>query len=720
MGEARLPEPSQDGKAEEAGGGDASGAAHATQEDPQLGEPFPDGAPQEEEHRGDPTPEEDRDAAGDPTGKETQENGRSFASESADGTAEAAAADPMEVENERGKEEGTQGDPMQTDPAEDTPSAAEVAQDAAARNEGAAPGAGDAGLAGTEADTAWPAAGAEPSAAPEGDNGNGEAAEGREGAGATSGGAAAAPEDDQLTDVPLVEVAGTRYEAVLLRLLRGLREASTPRDPSLIRLLQEAPVLPPESTSEFLASLVALGGQWAVAALKAAFDLLLQRPGLRKTCLRVILETTEAEDADIRNKAVRLIANRLFPERELMPSIEEHAAATLRRAADGDDPSAPQSAEDSARSCELYMALCTKKHILLRGLMETFGKGRPVLCQAIQKQARDLALTIGPSAAVLLSLVRRPPPGSELLLLHMLHVLTEDRLPPWELVAAAMDLYNAPEEEHELSGDVRFLGPVVGGMAQEDVRELLPQILTLGERPLQAAFARLLERRKGADEPLFSPAGLLVAIHDVAPVPASEGGPTLDQVKAGILLCLNNRRLFTKEELALTVQNLRQASTLPTLFMWTVINISRTAPDLVTFILQLLRDMIDKVWSQPQQRQGFVMCCKMMAPQSFPLLSELSPEMLRAAAGRLPRQTLQSLAAFLSSPSCKLPENRRRRAAEIVDAAATAAASGGPAAKAAPPRAEASPAAGSQQSKRPLEGAGEEGGGPNNKAGRHS
>ena len=74
-------------------------------------------------------------------------------------------------------------------------------------------------------------------------------------------------------------------------------------------------------------------------------------------------------------------------------------------------------------------------------------------------QARDLTLTIGSSAPVLLAVVRFPPPGSEMLLLQMLHVLTDDRAPTEQLVDAVWELYDA-------NGDIRFVAAVLAGMSK--------------------------------------------------------------------------------------------------------------------------------------------------------------------------------------------------------------------------------------------------------------
>lgn len=61
------------------------------------------------------------------------------------------------------------------------------------------------------------------------------------------------------------------------------------------------------------------------------------------------------------------------------------------------------------------------------------------------------------------------------------------------------------------------------------------------------------------------------------------------------------------------------------------------------------------------------MCCKLMAPASFPLLVVLAPDMLASTARSLPKPMQQGIAAFLRSPECRIPEMQRSRAIEVVD-----------------------------------------------------
>lgn len=79
-----------------------------------------------------------------------------------------------------------------------------------------------------------------------------------------------------------------------------------------------------------------------------------------------------------------------------MPKIEEYAAKALMDGAvgslgaEGGGPAGEGEAETAARRSELYMALCTRKHTMLKGLMESFAGGGQALRQAIHKQVKQM------------------------------------------------------------------------------------------------------------------------------------------------------------------------------------------------------------------------------------------------------------------------------------------------------------------------------------------
>lgn len=178
------------------------------------------------------------------------------------------------------------------------------------------------------------------------------------------------------------------------------------------RLLREAPALPQPAVCAFLERLAERSPEWCTLALSTARDCLVQRPPSRAPLLQLVLAAAASPTADTRGKAVRLAANRLYPDPGMAPAIEQAAqqrldamvvpppggeqaeqqqqdgqAAGEQQQADGQgsggadtslpagQPAAGQGPTDmeAAQLCALYCALCTKKHSLLRHLFEVYG-----------------------------------------------------------------------------------------------------------------------------------------------------------------------------------------------------------------------------------------------------------------------------------------------------------------------------------------------------------
>lgn len=383
-------------------------------------------------------------------------------------------------------------------------------------------------------------------------------------------------------------IAGSLYEAVLLELLRGLRTGLPLSDRTLVRLLAEAPLLPMPSVVQHLQQLCSDGPDWATLALLAARDVILQRPPNRPQVLNWVLEVAVSSDEDARGKAVRLVANRLFPEVSMSQQIEIYAQqqldmllveqqsltaeavkkeqqqeqkCTTGAAAAALDTASPHDAgpseERAAQLCGLYCALCTKKHSLLRRLLEVYSHTSEGGRAAIRRNAGGLAKTLGATAPALLAVVADPPPGSLPLLLDMLHVLTDTAVPPQPLVAACLAV-------HASSRDPRTLVPALPGMDKAAVLRLLPSLLELPPEALRRALARLvaplpaLEEGNAADAPLpgvapFSPVEILTTLHtlDVSREPG-----LLRRVMQGVTVCLSSPAFFPPEALAATINGL--------------------------------------------------------------------------------------------------------------------------------------------------------------------
>jgi symplekin len=125
------------------------------------------------------------------------------------------------------------------------------------------------------------------------------------------------------------------YDRFLLSVAQGLRDSLPSSDKSLSRLLGDAPLLPLTSLKlvEDLCNPEGGGevptGDRITQGLSALWSLILQRPPTRGTCLKMALKCTVHESDDVRAKAIRLVANKLYPLPYVAQTIEEFAVQSL-------------------------------------------------------------------------------------------------------------------------------------------------------------------------------------------------------------------------------------------------------------------------------------------------------------------------------------------------------------------------------------------------------
>lgn len=462
------------------------------------------------------------------------------------------------------------------------------------------------------------------------------------------------------SEVP--DVTGSRYELVFTALLEGLREALPPNDKTLIQMLVEAPALPMPSTSQFLQDVCLSGPDWATLALLAARDIILHRPPARPDVLSFVLSAAISQNDDIRSKAVRLIANRLYPLAFAGQTIEEYSKQLLNEAVNISDQqpidmesenSINWTAEDKACAYSaLYCALCTKKHALLRGLIEAYSRASAPLKMAIEKIAPGLAKTIGSTAPTLLTCIQDPPPGSLDLVLQMINVLTESVVPPPLLVGACLHLFQAVD-------DPRVLQPVLIGMEKAAVLKVFPRILELSPEELRQTVKKLITPVPPPigfpeDTPetpaLFARAEILAALLSIEHGSDQE---LLKRMVGALSIFMASPDIFPPEALAAAINQLLTRFPLPSLFMRAVVQTLTAAPKLKSFIIGVLQQLVTKkIWTQESQWKGWVLCAEHAAPESFAAVLQLPTDVLRNTLSLTKPGFREQLLAFISSPQC--------------------------------------------------------------------
>ncbi|CEO97627.1 hypothetical protein PBRA_000972, partial [Plasmodiophora brassicae] len=303
---------------------------------------------------------------------------------------------------------------------------------------------------------------------------------------------------------------------------------------------------------------------------------------------------------------------------------------------------------EAHRRLDLYFALCAGlRPDLLHGILAEFAlvsaRGTRVRA-SIHKHIVRVVRAIGVGSPAMIDAIASGPPGAEPLVLHILHILTEsadggDNIVHPALVDAARVCYGRAR-------DARFLIPVISGMKRADVLDALPHIIALPKNHVQQAFKVLL----GARSPV-SPSEVLVRLHLVAPTPDH---PLLRKVLEAIELCILDREAYNEKVLAVVLQQIVEHTPIPVLFMRTLIQVIVAHPLLTDFGMSILAKLVNKrIWDMPVQElwQGFVVCCKRTAPQSFPVMLQLPSQKLAHIIDRSkdPEQLRNDLARFVQN-----------------------------------------------------------------------
>lgn len=509
----------------------------------------------------------------------------------------------------------------------------------------------------------------------------------------------------QPKDLLSSEVASTVYERFLLAVAQALRDSLPPSDKSLSKLLGEAPLLP-ESALTLLEGLCnpdtsyhhgkeVVNGDRVTQGLGAVWSLILLRPLTRKACLNIALQCAVHDLDEVRAKAIRLVANKLYPLDYISQNIEQFATKMLlsvvdvQQVSDGTHDSSASdetcfrinketvqmkipngeesvteakgfSAENTAESdsqqvsrqtstvsmakaqrcMSLYFALCSKKHGLLHKVFIIYGHAPKAVKQAVHRHIPTLVRAIGSSSSELLQILSDPPHGSESILLQVLHILTEGTTPSRDLIETVKQLY-----ETKLK-DAGILIPMLSSLSKDEVLPIFPQLVDLPLDKFQNALARILQGSVHTG-PALTPAEVLIAIHGIDP---EKDGIPLKKITDACSACFEQRTVFTQQVLAKVLNQLVEQNPLPLLFMRTVIQAIGAFPTMVDFVMEILSRLVSKqIWKLPKLWVGFLKCAYQTKPHSFPVLLQLPAPQLENALNRHP--TLRApLASYASQP----------------------------------------------------------------------
>ncbi|XP_039023545.1 uncharacterized protein LOC120156222 isoform X2 [Hibiscus syriacus] len=496
--------------------------------------------------------------------------------------------------------------------------------------------------------------------------------------------------------------AAVLYENFILEVSKSLLDTLPALDKSFSRLLGEVPFLP-DSALELLDDLCSSDvfditgkeirdAERVTQGLGVVWSLILGRPNNRQACLGIVLKCAVHSQDDIRGKAIRLVANKLYQLNYITGEIEKFATNMMLCAVDqraagaefmqsgsiderverevgrgdastsgsqlseprayGIDPENTESASNNSsvvsfpeaqRFISLFFALCTKKPSLLQLLFDIYGRAPKVVKQAFHRHIPIVIRALGQSYSQLLQIISDPPQGSENLLTLVLQVLTQETAPSPDLVASVKHLY-----ETKLK-DATILIPMLSSLSKNEVLPIFPRLVDLPLEKFQLALAHILQGSAHTG-PALTPAEVLVAIHDILP---EKGGPPLKKITDACSACFEQRTVFTQQILVKALNQLVDQVPLPLLFMRTVIQAIDAFPTLVDFVMEILSKLVSKqIWRMPKLWVGFLKCVVQTQPHSFPVLLQLPPSQLESTLNKY-GSLRRSLASYASQPNIK-------------------------------------------------------------------
>ncbi|ONI35540.1 hypothetical protein PRUPE_1G541600 [Prunus persica] len=489
------------------------------------------------------------------------------------------------------------------------------------------------------------------------------------------------------------------YEKFLLEVAKSLLESFPASDKSFSRLLGEVPILP-DSTLKLLDDLcnsdvIDKHGkdirdvERVTQGLGAVWSLILGRPHYRQSCLDITLKCAVHSQDEIRAKAIRLVANKLyqlsyiseiiekFATNMLLSAVEQSPSGTehaqsgptgqrAERMLESQEPSisdfevseSGNSENDSSRKDQalstmsfpevqrlisLFFALCIKKPILIQLVFNTYGHAPKAVKQAFHRHIPILIRALGSSYSELLNIISDPPQGSENLLMLVLQILTQETSPSSDLIATVKHLY-----ETKLK-DVTILIPMLSALSKNEVLPIFPRLVALPLEKFQTALAHILQGSAHTG-PALTPAEVLVSIHGIVP---EKDGLALKKITDACSACFEQRTVFTQQVLAKALNQMVDQTPLPLLFMRTVIQAIDAFPSLVDFVMEILSKLVSKqVWRMPKLWVGFLKCASQTQPHSFRVLLQLPPPQLESALNKY-ANLRGPIAAYASQPSVK-------------------------------------------------------------------
>jgi symplekin len=447
----------------------------------------------------------------------------------------------------------------------------------------------------------------------------------------------------------------TVYEESLMLLLESCQTQFGPRNQIFSEIIQSVPCVTPGVLQ--MIEMFCNVEENSVLGLTTLKDLILNGCGQEDTCLQILFDATLSGSPQCRVNALA-IAKKLHAASRVSSKIEEHLQNVLLKLVH--DPPSDEDKhivggewnENAVKLClGLFCMLLPQNHHFLLRMAEVYAKTAPQVKRMILKQIESVICELPLSSKGVLTLIHQCPKGAETLVLRLLSLLVKSGVPPREVVESTKCLY-------EQSGkDVRFLIPVIKGLTKREIRDALPQIVSLSSGSLLKA---VIHKLVAEDHSPINMTDLLILLHDVD---CTDNDDVMKAIIKATTLCLADKALISSEVLVSVIKEVVRRSPLPVIFMRTVLQTLNMYPNLVDFIVTVLDELVAKeIWNTPKLWQGFVHCCEVAKPHSIPVVLKLPKDQLHKLS-----QSGTSLKAAIDAHLQSLPPEPEQDKKDISD-----------------------------------------------------
>ncbi|KAJ6235313.1 symplekin-related [Anaeramoeba flamelloides] len=337
-------------------------------------------------------------------------------------------------------------------------------------------------------------------------------------------------------------------------------------------------------------------------------EILYKRPTYQNLCLEKILEISCCPIDELRPAAIRILVNRLYLEKKFKKKIQNYSLNTLQKL---------KMISKSRQILDLFYSLTVKTPKLLIKLVDLFIKSNKNVKSKIKKTISSVVTELGPENKIVLQIIQQCDEDTKGLVLAILKPLTRATMEVHpKIIELVKDIY------YNRINDPHFLIQILSGLDENVFTQEINNFLSLPTVSLKLAIKHLfaLPRR------LIEPTVFFKKLHNISFNTEEEKKKIITAIE---ICVIKQKKIFNQEVLAGVIQQMIDQSSIPPLFMRTLIRFYQSYPKTGEFVASILKKLIRKrVWKDKNLWVGFKFAIIQVKKFSYGLLLSLPAKQL--------------------------------------------------------------------------------------------